>query len=155
MRKRILLLLVITVFFIFSLLIFNVVNINKKNVEIKYYTSVEANNSSETPWWEIIRSKEALLNCYKHFNINLEELKNINFDENAIIISYGHKINKIVYREKYYLTIFGFDYSGVAHLEDVFYSNTAFVYLINANEKVFVDQHYNPEVQYIIDGTNT
>lgn len=147
MNKKIILILIII---IISSLLFYVWNYLKEySIDINYYTNIEVNEMSNSPWWEVIRSKESLLGYNKYLNIDLEKLKDVDFDKNAIILSNGRRIKKIVYRS--FLPIIIDNYSGIAYLQDEFKENTIFVYLIDANKKLFVDRHFNEDAQYILE----
>lgn len=146
MNKEIILILIL----IISSLLFYVWNYLKEySIDINYYTNIEVNEMSNSPWWEVIRSEESLLGYNKYLNIDLEKLKDVDFDKNAIILSNGRRIKKIVYRS--FLPIIIDNYSGIAYLQDEFKENTIFVYLIDANKKLFVDRHFNEDAQYILE----
>lgn len=147
MKKKVLFIFIISglLFFIWSC--FRIYNI-----KINYYTYVETNGFGNSPWWEVIRSKEELLGYNKYLNIDLERLANVNFDKNAIILSNGRKINKIVYRKlSSFLPFLIYNYSGIAYLQDEINENTVFIYLIDTDKKLFVDRHFDEETQYIIE----
>lgn len=127
--------------------IWNYLKFNDK-VEIDYYTDVESKGFGDSPWWEVIRSKNELLNYNKYLNLDLAKIEDINFNKNAIILSNGRKINKIIYRKT---IVFLPDYSGIAYLQDKFNKNIVFVYLIDKDEKLFVDRHFGEEKQYVIE----
>lgn len=136
--------------FVMICLLFFVWNCFKTHsIKINYYTSIPNDGFGDFPWWEVIRSKEELLGHSKYLNINLKEFNNVDFTQYAVILSNGRKINKIVYRKS--LFIFIYNYSGIAYLQDKLNENTIFVYLIDANKKLFVDRHFGEETQYIIE----
>lgn len=147
MRKKILI-----IFIIITLLIPILNSLVLNSIKFDYYTSVETTGSNKHPWWEVIRSKEELSDYNKYLDLDLEKFKNIDFSKNAIILSNGRKINKIVYRKR--STIFSFliyNYSGIAYLQNEYYDNIIFVYLIDKNKKLFVDRHFDEDTQYIIE----
>lgn len=146
MKKKILFVFVISLLLFFIWKCFGIYNIN-----INYYTCVEANGIGDSYWWEVIRSKEELISYNKYIDLDLEKIENVDFNKNAIIISNGRKINKIVYRKSSnFFPFIIYNYSGIAYLQNEFNKNTVFVYLIDIDKKLFVDRHFDEEAQYII-----
>lgn len=146
MKKKILFI------FTISLLLFFIWNcLGLYNIKINYYTYLETNGFGNSPWWEVIRSKDELIGYNKYLNLDLEKLENIDFNKHAIILSNGRKINRIVYRKSNnFFPFIIYNYSGIAYLQDEFNKNTVFVYLVNTDKKLFVDRHFSEETQYII-----
>ena len=156
MKRKSAVLLLIVLFFLFIVdLCFkwdiNILNLGDRNVEVNYYKSIEVDNADNTPDWMIIKTREGLSNNNNYWGMNLEELKDVNFDENSIVLSMGRKVNKIMYRENHYLPSLFYTDLGIAYFGEEFYANTVFVYLIDAKEKVFIDRRYNPGYQYVIE----
>lgn len=123
------------------------------NVKITYYTDIRSeHNFDNYPWWEVIRNEKELQEHNKYLKLNLKNLSDVDFNNNAIVISNGRKINKIVYRKQsVFFPFIIYNYSGIAYLQKDFHLNTVFVYLIDANKKLFVDRHFDERTQYIIE----
>lgn len=145
------LLFLLSILFLFFKWGINISNIGNRDIEMNYYKSIEVNTTNDIPYWEIIKSKEKLMISCDTWGTNLEELRNINFDKNSIILSMGRKINKIVYRRNDKLPSLFYEDSGIACVGNEFYPNTFFVYLIDSKEKVYVDMHYSSACEYIIE----
>ncbi|MDO4300988.1 MAG: hypothetical protein Q4D26_06310 [Clostridia bacterium] len=140
------------IFFIGGLLFFVWSFLGIYGIKMTYYTDIRTSGFGNYPWWEVIRSEEELLDYNKYLKLDLEKLSKVNFNRNAIVLSNGRRINKIVYRKQnVFLPFLIYNYSGIAYLQNDFNENTVFVYLIDINKRLFVDRHFDEHSQYIIE----
>lgn len=164
MKKRILILCsILVVFLIIILLYFNCFKF-RRYIELNYISEYDYTKNfyhddynlpkdCEFTWWEHYNGKDwmnAVEN--KHgvsFNESFKKNFNKSFDMSKVdvIISFGRKLNKIYYDEKYYYDKF---YNplilAVPVFEKEYTKNKIYVYTTNRNYSIFNNEYWTDEM---------
>ena len=142
------------------LLIYNILNSYLKNKEyvidliyLKQELCIKSEGVEEMrPWWGVLTNKGDNIRFFPNeFRLEDLELSDIDFQNYDVIISQGRRINKLVYRKRTRFPYTIFNHSCIAYLENSYFDNTVFVYLVDKKAGVFVDDLFMDNSQYIIE----